>query len=53
MIVFEFCSKCLQTSEVSLLAPMGPSPEATMVIFLVAESGPLISPATRGSTCAI
>jgi hypothetical protein len=39
------------TSAVSLLAPMGPSPEETIVIFLVEERGVLISPATRGSTC--
>ena len=39
------------TSDVSRLAPMGPSPAATMVIFLVWARGPLISLATFGSTC--
>ena len=39
------------TSLVILLAPTGPSPVATMVIFLVPSMGVLTSLATSGSTC--
>jgi hypothetical protein len=35
---------------VSLLAPMAPSPAATIVIFLVWAKGALTSPATFGNT---
>merc|ERR1719350_1176444 len=42
-----------RTSDVILLAPIGPSPVDTMVIFFAWEMGPVTSAATWGSTFSI